>query len=69
MKETVYIESPKLFDAKSGNDMVLLLLKSLSGLKQAPITFYEKLRDGFSEQGFTQSEIDPCWMHLCCVCA
>jgi hypothetical protein len=60
IKETVNIEPPKLFGSKSGKDLVLLLLKSLYGLKQAPRTFYEKLRDGLLEQGFTQSEIDPC---------
>jgi hypothetical protein len=60
MKETVYIEAPKLFGPKSGRDLVPLLLKSLHGLKQAPITFYEKRRYGLLERGFTQSEIDPC---------
>jgi hypothetical protein len=60
MKETVYIEPPKLFGAKSGQDLVLLLLESIYGLKQAPITFYEKLRDRLLERGFTQYEMDPC---------
>jgi hypothetical protein len=55
MKETVYIEPPKLFGPKGGRDVVLLLLKSLYGLKQAPPTFYENLRDGLLEQGFTKS--------------
>jgi hypothetical protein len=59
-KETVYIEPLKLVGPKSGKDLVLLLLKSLYGRKQAPRTFYEKLRDGLLERGFTQSEIDPC---------
>jgi hypothetical protein len=40
MKETVYIEAPKLFGPKSGKDLVILLLKSLYGLKEAPRTFY-----------------------------
>jgi hypothetical protein len=53
MKETVYIEAPKLCSPKSGKDLVLLLLKSLYGLKKAPITFYENLRDGILERGFT----------------
>jgi hypothetical protein len=50
MKETVYIEPPKLVAPKSGKDLGLLLLKSLYGLKQAPRTFYEKLRDGLLER-------------------
>jgi hypothetical protein len=33
MKETFYIEAPKLFGPKSGKELVLLLLKSLYGLK------------------------------------
>jgi hypothetical protein len=60
MKETVYIDPPKPFGPKSGKDLVLLLLKSLYGLKKAPQTCYEKLRDELLERGFTQSEIDPC---------
>jgi hypothetical protein len=60
MKQTVFIEPPKLFGPKSGKDLVLLLLESLYGLKKAPRTFYEKLRDGPLERGFTKSEIDPC---------
>ena len=40
--------------------MVLKLIKSLYGLRQAPRTFFEKLRDGLLEQGYTQSEIDAC---------
>jgi hypothetical protein len=39
--------------------LVLLLLKSLYGIRQAPRTFYDKIRDGLLERGFTQSEIDP----------
>jgi hypothetical protein len=69
MKETVYIEAPKLFGPKSGKYLVLLFLKSLYGLKQAPRTFYEKLRDGLLERGFTQSEIDPClFLKKDCIC-
>jgi hypothetical protein len=69
MKETVYIEAPKLFDPKSGEDLVLMLLKSLYGLKQAPRTFYEKLIDGLLERRFTQSEMDSClFMKKYCIC-
>jgi hypothetical protein len=69
MKETVYIEPPKLFGPKSGKELVLLLLKSLYGLKQAPRKFYEKLRYGLLERGFTQSEIDPClFLKKGCIC-
>jgi hypothetical protein len=69
MKYLYTIEAPKLFGPKSGKDLVLLLLKSLYVLKQAPRTFYKKLRDGLLERGFTQSEIDPClFMKKDCIC-
>ena len=44
----------------SGKDRVLHLRKSLYGLRQAPQTFFLKLRAGLLERGWTQSDIDPC---------
>ena len=49
-----------MFGPKSGSDKVLHLRKSLYGLCQAPRTFFEKLKEGLEEQGWTQSQIDPC---------
>jgi hypothetical protein len=46
LDEALYVEPPKLFETRSGKDLVLKLLKSLYGLKQAPRTFFEKLREG-----------------------
>jgi hypothetical protein len=60
LKEEVYVEYPRLFGPKSGSDKVLHLLKSLYGLRQAPRTFFEKLKAGLEERGWIQSEIDPC---------
>jgi hypothetical protein len=60
LKEEVYVECPRLFGPQSGSDKVLHLLKSLYGLRQAPRTFFEKLKAGLEERGWTQSEIDPC---------
>ena len=60
LKEEVYLEYPKMFAPKSGANVVLKLLKSLYGLRQAPRTFFEKLRDGLLERGYVQSENDPC---------
>ena len=60
LKEEVYVECPKLFGPKSGTDKVLHLLKSLYGLRQAPRTFFEKLKEGLEERQWVQSEIDPC---------
>jgi hypothetical protein len=43
MKEEVYVDPPKLFAPGNRTDRVIILLKSLYGLKKAPNTFYEKL--------------------------
>lgn len=60
LKEQVFIEPPKGFSIPGGADKVLRLNTSLYGLRQAPATFFEKLRDGLMERGFTQSQHDPC---------
>ena len=60
LKEDVYVECPRLFGPASGKDKVLHLRKSLYGLRQAPRTFFEKLKAGLQERGWIQSEIDPC---------
>ncbi len=39
---------------------ILKLKKSLYGLKQASLNWFEKLKQGLKDQGFTPSEIDPC---------
>ena len=39
---------------------VLKLKKSLYGLKQASLNWFEKLKQGLVDRGFTPSEIDPC---------
>ena len=62
LNEQVYVEPPRGFlpKHKRGTDSVLHLNKSLYGLRQAPRTFYEKLRSGLVERGFKQSNIDQC---------
>jgi len=60
LKEDVYVECPRLFGPASGTDKVLHLQKSFYGLRQAPRTFFEKLKAGLLERGWIQSEIDPC---------
>jgi hypothetical protein len=61
LKEEVYVEYPRMFAPKSGGtNRVLHLLKSLYGLRQAPRTFFEKLKSGLEERGWQQSAIDPC---------
>ena len=60
LKEEVYMEYPRMFGPKSGIDCVLKLRKSLYGLRQAPRTFFEKLKAGLEERNWKQSAIDPC---------
>jgi hypothetical protein len=60
LNEEVYVEFPRLFGPPSGEDRVLELKKSLYGLRQAPRTFFEKLKAGLEERGWTQSVVDPC---------
>ena len=60
-----------MFGPKSGSNKVLKLLKSLYRLRQAPRTFFEKLREGLLVHGYIQSEIDPCLFMkpgIICVC-
>ena len=47
-------------EAESSRKYILKLHKSLYGLKQASFNWYEKLKDGLTVRGFTQSQIDPC---------
>ena len=60
LREEVYLEFPKMFGPKSGAKIVLKLLKRFYGLRQAPRTFFEKLRDGLLERGYQLSTTDPC---------
>jgi hypothetical protein len=39
---------------------VLKLKESIYGLKQASLNWFEKLKQGLMDRGFTPSEIDPC---------
>ena len=58
--EEVYVEMPKDFGDPRGRDMVLWLNKSLYGTKQAPRTWFLKLKECLEQRGFTQSLLDPC---------
>jgi hypothetical protein len=58
--EEIYVEYPKFFESKTGEDCVLKLKKNLNGLRQAPRTFFEKLKQGVLERKWVQSQINPC---------
>jgi len=46
LKETVYVELPKLYELPNGSDVVLKLNKSLYGLVLVPLCWYSHLREG-----------------------
>ena len=47
-------------EENSERHYILKLNKSLYGLKQASFNWYEKLKQGLIDRGFTPSQIDPC---------
>ena len=59
LKETVYMTQPEGFD--NGNmDQVCLLLKSLYGLKPAPLQWNIRFDEFIKFIGYKQSRYDPC---------
>ena len=46
--------------ASDSHGYVLKLKKSLYGLKQASLNWFEKLKQGLTDRGFCPLEIDPC---------
>jgi len=60
LNEQVYIELPQMFDSPNGPDTVLKLNKSLYGLVQAPLSWYNHLMDGLKQAGITKSNNNPC---------
>ena len=56
----IFMELPVGVNVPEGGDYVLLLLRNLYGLKQGSKCWFECLRDGLIEIGFTPSAIDPC---------
>jgi hypothetical protein len=53
----VYVEMPRLFEVPG---CVYKLKKSVYGLRQAPLNFFNTLKDGLIARGFRQSNLDPC---------
>ena len=58
--EKIYMELPYGFEFQDKSTHVLRLKKNLYGLKQAGLNWFEYIKEGLSERGFTQSQIDPC---------
>jgi Reverse transcriptase (RNA-dependent DNA polymerase) len=59
LKETVYMHQPQGFIDSQHPDHVCLLKKSLYGLKQMPLAWFEKLRASLLHVGFKPSSYDP----------
>jgi hypothetical protein len=64
LKVDIWMELPQgiVVDSspKSSRAYVLKLKKSLYGLKQASLNWFEKRKQALMDCGFTPSEIDPC---------
>lgn len=58
LKETVYMTQPPGFDDNSGK--VCRLFRSLYGLKQSPRCWNQCIGEFLCDQGFVQSQEDPC---------
>ena len=52
LQEQVYVEQPPGFVLCSHENKILLLVKALYGLRQAPRTWYAKLDSSLIELGF-----------------
>ena len=57
LDQTVFVELPAGFELPNE---VLLLQKSVYGLRQSPLNFYNHLRQGLESRGFIKSSHDDC---------
>lgn len=58
LHDEVYVQMPRLYE-KPGH--VLRLKRSIYGLKQSPLNFFNRVKEGMEARGFIQhSELDPC---------
>ena len=58
LTDTIYMKQPEGFDDGSGR--ICKLLKSIYGLKQSPLNWYETLSQFLIDLKFKQSEYEPC---------
>ena len=58
--EKLYMHVPQGFEKYYPKDMVLLLLKTIYGLKQAAFEYWRKLLQAIREMGLKRSKADPC---------
>jgi len=61
LKTPVYTQTPaKYHQPEWGPSPVLKLNRSFYGQVEAPRLWYEKLKKGLEDWGFTSSKVDPC---------
>jgi hypothetical protein len=58
--EKIYMEIPQGFERFYGKNSVLLLLKTIYGLKQAALAFWRELLKAFRHMEYGRSKADPC---------
>ena len=70
LDKEVYIELPKGFEHNNDVDCVAKLHKSLYGMSDAPLMFFELLKKNLERVGFKQfTHIDPClFVHKKAIC-
>jgi Reverse transcriptase (RNA-dependent DNA polymerase) len=57
LDDEIYVRMPRMFEREG---YVLKLKKSVYGLHQAPLNFFQTLKQGLEDRGFTNSTLDPC---------
>ncbi len=63
LTEDVYINLPPMFEGPNGKtskELVMKLNRSLYGLVQAPLCWYNHLKAEMAKAGFERSKLDPC---------
>jgi len=66
--EEIYVEMPKMFQRPG---YVYKLKKAVYGLRQAPVTFFNRLKGALEDRAFVQSSFDPCLFispEVLCLC-
>ena len=66
--EKIYMEIPEGFESKYSANCVLLLLRTLYGLKQAAMAFWKQLLAAMRRMNFERSRADPCLYYCWTTC-
>jgi hypothetical protein len=62
--EEIYMEVPEVFERFYPNNVLLLLLKTIHGLRQAARAFWRELRSALSDMKYEKSMAEPC-LYFC----